>query len=345
MTNRNMIGFDLALGTGALLAPDATLRALGHEDPSPDARELFRRCGPIWLTFAAAHADRRTSATAPRTGGRSRGCAAPSSPRTSSGRAHRRSSAPALGPGFGWRAPRTWRWRLGFAWLARQKPSRRLRDRRVTDEATVAFAGVEGQARLLRESKVSARELVEIILAGSSGSTRSSTRFAPCTPSRPSTRPDRSSASCARSRRHLFSECRSRSRTTRTSPATSPPTGPSVRRAGRRRLGGRPARSGSRRNRHRQDQRPAALRDVRNRVHSLRLTRNPWDPTARPGVERRLGRRCRRGDGPRRAGTDGGVDPGSGRVVQPLRPQAPAGTRFAGATRGALARPVRSPAG
>ena len=63
LTNRNMIGFDLALGTGALLAPDATLRALGHDEPSPDARQLFRRCGPIWLTFAAAHAvaDRRDS--------------------------------------------------------------------------------------------------------------------------------------------------------------------------------------------------------------------------------------------------------------------------------------------
>jgi len=56
LTNRNMIAFDLALGTGALLAPDTTLRALGHTDPSPDARHLFRRCGPIWLTYAAAHA-------------------------------------------------------------------------------------------------------------------------------------------------------------------------------------------------------------------------------------------------------------------------------------------------
>ncbi len=56
LTNRNMIGFDLVLGTAALLAPDATLRVLGHDEPSPDARHLFRRCGPIWLTFAAAHA-------------------------------------------------------------------------------------------------------------------------------------------------------------------------------------------------------------------------------------------------------------------------------------------------
>jgi hypothetical protein len=56
LTNRNMIAFDLALGSGALLAPSATLAVLGHERPSPDAMELFRRCGPVWLTFAAAHA-------------------------------------------------------------------------------------------------------------------------------------------------------------------------------------------------------------------------------------------------------------------------------------------------
>jgi hypothetical protein len=53
--NRNMIAFDLVLGSGALLAPAQTLRVLGHDEPSDDARELFRRCGPIWLTFAAAH--------------------------------------------------------------------------------------------------------------------------------------------------------------------------------------------------------------------------------------------------------------------------------------------------
>jgi hypothetical protein len=53
--NRGMIAFDLALGAGALLAPAATLRVLGHDAPSPDAEWLFRRCGPIWLTFAAAH--------------------------------------------------------------------------------------------------------------------------------------------------------------------------------------------------------------------------------------------------------------------------------------------------
>jgi hypothetical protein len=56
LMNRTMVGFDLALGSAALLAPDRTLRAIGHDTPSEDARHLFRRCGPIWLTFAAAHA-------------------------------------------------------------------------------------------------------------------------------------------------------------------------------------------------------------------------------------------------------------------------------------------------
>jgi hypothetical protein len=56
LTNRNMIAFDLALGSAALLAPAATLRTIGHDRPSLDAEHLFRRCGPIWLTFAAAHA-------------------------------------------------------------------------------------------------------------------------------------------------------------------------------------------------------------------------------------------------------------------------------------------------
>jgi hypothetical protein len=55
-TNRRMVAFDLALGSGALLAPRQTLAVLGHSSPSPEAEELFRRCGPIWLTYAAAHA-------------------------------------------------------------------------------------------------------------------------------------------------------------------------------------------------------------------------------------------------------------------------------------------------
>jgi hypothetical protein len=56
-TNRNMIAFDLALGSATLVAPAATLRYLfGHDAPSPETEALFRRCAPIWLTFAAAHA-------------------------------------------------------------------------------------------------------------------------------------------------------------------------------------------------------------------------------------------------------------------------------------------------
>jgi hypothetical protein len=56
ITNTNMIAFDLLLGSAAIAAPAATLKVLGHDEPSPDATHLFRRCGPIWLTFAAAHA-------------------------------------------------------------------------------------------------------------------------------------------------------------------------------------------------------------------------------------------------------------------------------------------------
>src|SRR3569832_2132645 len=56
LTNANLVVFDLALGTGAIVAPDTTLKLIGHDAPSDDARELFRRCGPIWLTFSAAHA-------------------------------------------------------------------------------------------------------------------------------------------------------------------------------------------------------------------------------------------------------------------------------------------------
>lgn len=56
LTNRNLIAFDLMLGSAAIAAPEATLRVIGHDEPAPDAVHLFRRCGPIWLTFAAAHA-------------------------------------------------------------------------------------------------------------------------------------------------------------------------------------------------------------------------------------------------------------------------------------------------
>ena len=56
LQSRSMIAFDLALGSGALLAPRRTLAVLGHEEPSFDAERLFQRLGPVWLTFAAAHA-------------------------------------------------------------------------------------------------------------------------------------------------------------------------------------------------------------------------------------------------------------------------------------------------
>jgi hypothetical protein len=54
--NRGMVAFDLALGAAALAAPDRLLELLGHDPPAEDARWLLRRNGPVWLTFAAAHA-------------------------------------------------------------------------------------------------------------------------------------------------------------------------------------------------------------------------------------------------------------------------------------------------
>jgi hypothetical protein len=53
--NAGMVAFDLALGTVALASPRTGLRLLGHRRPSEDAAALFRRGGPVWLTFAAAH--------------------------------------------------------------------------------------------------------------------------------------------------------------------------------------------------------------------------------------------------------------------------------------------------
>jgi len=50
-----MVVFDLGLGALAIAAPHTGLRLLGHRRPADDAAWLFRRCGPIWLTFAAAH--------------------------------------------------------------------------------------------------------------------------------------------------------------------------------------------------------------------------------------------------------------------------------------------------
>lgn len=56
LINRGMIAFDAVLGTATVVAPRHTLWVLGHERATPDAEALFRRAGPVWLTFAAAHA-------------------------------------------------------------------------------------------------------------------------------------------------------------------------------------------------------------------------------------------------------------------------------------------------
>ena len=53
--NRFMVAFDIVLGGGALAAPAATLRVLGHDPPAPETEAMMRRQSAVWLTFAAAH--------------------------------------------------------------------------------------------------------------------------------------------------------------------------------------------------------------------------------------------------------------------------------------------------
>jgi len=126
LTNRNLAVFDLALGTSALVAPQATLRALGHDEPSPDARHLFRRCGPIWLTFAAAHtvAERRDRPEDWWALAWLRGTELATDIVWSQSASFSRPGARAglwLAGGFNLAAA------LGFGWLARKRPARRPR--------------------------------------------------------------------------------------------------------------------------------------------------------------------------------------------------------------------------
>src|SRR3954465_13825132 len=64
-----MIGFDLALGSATLIAPRATLRFFGHEEPSPEVIAGFRRQSWVWLTFAAAPANAERGDEPPDWGG------------------------------------------------------------------------------------------------------------------------------------------------------------------------------------------------------------------------------------------------------------------------------------
>ena len=57
LTNRNMMAFDLVLGSARYPGPRRDPPRGSDTTSLPrDAEHLFRRCGPIWLTFAAAHA-------------------------------------------------------------------------------------------------------------------------------------------------------------------------------------------------------------------------------------------------------------------------------------------------
>jgi hypothetical protein len=128
-TNRNMIAFDLALGGGALLAPGATLAALGHARPSADARELFRRIGPVWLTFAAAHvvAHRRDRPEDWWALAWLRGTELATDVLWSRSAAFTR---PGAGLGLWFAGAGNLAMALGFGWLSRRGPRRRLSLRR-----------------------------------------------------------------------------------------------------------------------------------------------------------------------------------------------------------------------
>ena len=95
-------------------------RSLGHDAPSDDARHLFRRCGPIWLTFAAAHL---VAAARDRAGGLARARLA-ARDRDRDDIVWSRSPAvsrPGARRGCGWRGRSTWPWRPGSRrWRPRQ---------------------------------------------------------------------------------------------------------------------------------------------------------------------------------------------------------------------------------
>ena len=158
-------------------------------------------------------------------------------------------------------------------------------------------------------------------------------------PSRRSPRPSRPTGAAAPATSARCSASRSRSRTTRTSPARSPRYGSDADRRPRHgRLRDRAPPARRRRRDHRQDQRPRADDDAVHRDAdrtASRATRGTLDRT--PGgssggsgaavaaglVGAALGIRRRR------------LDPHPGRLLRPVRPQAAARPRLAGAARAA----------
>ena len=109
-----MAAFDLILGSAAILAPTARLRARAMSGPRPTPST----CSVVAARSGSRSPPRmrpRRGGTALATGGRWRGCVAPRSPPTSCGRDRRPSTARALGRDCGSRARRTWRWRSASA--------------------------------------------------------------------------------------------------------------------------------------------------------------------------------------------------------------------------------------
>ena len=125
-TNRNMIGFDLALGASTLIAPRTTLRFFGHEEPSPEVLAGFRRLSVIWLTFAAAHAnaERRGEPQDWWALAWLRGTEVLADPIWSASPGWRR---PGSRPSLWFSGVANTAMTAGFAWMATRKPPRRRR--------------------------------------------------------------------------------------------------------------------------------------------------------------------------------------------------------------------------
>jgi hypothetical protein len=126
LQNRFMIGFDLVLGSATLIAPRATLRFFGHEEPSPEVIAGFRRLSWVWLTFSAAHAnaERRDEPQDWWALAWLRGTEMLADPIWSSSPGWRR---PGSRPSLWFSGVANTAMTAGFAWMATRKPSRRAR--------------------------------------------------------------------------------------------------------------------------------------------------------------------------------------------------------------------------
>ena len=120
LTNRNMIAFDLVLGSAAIAAPEATLRVLGHDEPSPDADAPLPPLRADLAHLRRRPRGRRAPRRASATGGRWPGCAGPRSRPTRSGPSSPAVSRPGAKLGLRLAGVANVAMAAGFAWLSRR---------------------------------------------------------------------------------------------------------------------------------------------------------------------------------------------------------------------------------